>query len=315
MIRSKSYLIFGAVVIFVLSACNSNQSQPTDTLTTGSITISADETFKPILEAELAVFHALYPYAHVNVDYKTETEALNDLLRDSTRLIISTRTLRQNEMDFFLEKKLFPKTLMIAVDAVALIVNPDNSDTIISSKDFTNVLTGAITKWDQLSKQSVNKPIEVVFDNKNSSTVRYVLDSLCKGQKISGTHIAVNKNSEVIEYVSSHPNAIGVIGVSWISDRDDSTMLSFLNKVKVMSVSKDSIARLSTSFQPYQAYIGSGTYPFIRNVYVIISEPRKGLATGFAAFLASERGQRIVLKSGILPATQPYRIISVRENL
>jgi phosphate transport system substrate-binding protein len=69
------------------------------------------------------------------------------------------------------------------------------------------------------------------------------------------------------------------------------------------------------SYKPYQAYIYQGVYPLTRDVYAVNAEPRNGLATGFTAFLASDRGQRIILKSGIIPAIAPVRIVNVRENL
>lgn len=311
----RNSVVVLSAILLSLSGCKPKVKYPADTPTSGTITITADETFQPILDAELAVFQSLYTRAKVQVNYTTETDALNDLFRDSVQIIIGTRELSQEEMEYFRTKKLVPVSLKIAIDAVALIVNPGNKDTLITVTDFAKVLTGEITHWDQLSNNAANEPVEVVFDNKNSSTVRYMLDSLCLGKKISDYHRALNKNADVIEYVSTHPNAIGVIGVSWISDRDDPKMLSFLDKIKVMGISRGSKATPSDSYQPYQAFMWNGNYPFTRNIYVIVSEPRKGLATGLASFLASERGQRIILKSGILPATQPYRIIEVKDNL
>jgi phosphate transport system substrate-binding protein len=311
----KSVLIGSVAIMILLSGCKQNSTKPRNNPTSGTIKVLADETFKPILDAEVAVFQSLYPNAKLDVVYLTETEALNGLFHDSTNLIITTRALTKQEMDFFESKKYFPKSLKIAIDAVALIVNPENKDTLITVGDFRKILTGSLTRWEQLSAHGVKDDIVVVFDNKNSSTVRYMLDSICQGQKIDSSHIALNTNSDVIEYVNQHRNAIGVIGVSWISDRDDPRMLSFLSKVKVMAISSCAKATPADSYQPYQAYLGGTEYPFTRDVYVINAEPYVGLATGFVAFLASGRGQRIILKLGILPATQPFRIIETKDNL
>jgi phosphate transport system substrate-binding protein len=136
---------------------------------------------------------------------------------------------------------------------------------------------------------------------------------LLKNSAISSNHSALEHNQDVINYVTERKDIIGVIGVSWLSDKDDSTMMSFLKKVRVMALSKDSIATWDNSYQPYQAYIAHGNYPLFRNIYAIDADPRRGLTTGFTAFLASDRGQRIILKTGILPATQPYRIINAKK--
>jgi phosphate transport system substrate-binding protein len=113
----------------------------------------------------------------------------------------------------------------------------------------------------------------------------------------------------VVEYISHNPKAIGLIDVSWISDSDDSTANSFLSSIRVMGISDD-----SAFYQPYQAYIAQEKYPLRRDVVAISREARTGLASGFLAFLASEKGQRIVLKSGLVPATMPIRIIEVNHE-
>ncbi len=119
----------------------------------------------------------------------------------------------------------------------------------------------------------------------------------------------MNSNKAVVDYVSQKPNAIGLIGVSWISDRDDSTAIQFLKSIRVASVSRDDEA-----VQPYQAYIANRQYPLCRDVFVISREARTGLGTGFTAFVAGDKGQRIVLKSGMVPATMPVRIVSVTKK-
>ena len=67
-------------------------------------------------------------------------------------------------------------------------------------------------------------------------------------------------------------------------------------------------------YQPYQAYMAQGKYPLLRDVVMISREARSGLASGFMAFVASDKGQRIVLKSGLVPATMPIRIIEVNHE-
>jgi phosphate transport system substrate-binding protein len=132
---------------------------------------------------------------------------------------------------------------------------------------------------------------------------------------LSSGHSALNNNRDVIDFVAKTPNALGIIGVNWISNQRDTTCMGFLDKIKVIAVSKEDVATEANSFQPYQAYLANGQYAFTRNVYVILADPRIGLTSGFTSFLTSDRGQRIILKSGILPATQPVRIIQVNDEL
>ena len=87
--------------------------------------------------------------------------------------------------------------------------------------------------------------------------------------------------------------------------------MSFIDNIRVMAVSRYRKATPTNSFKPYQAYIALGDYPMTRPVYLILSEPRTGLASGFTSFVSSDRGQRIILKSGLLPVTQPVQIVNI----
>jgi phosphate transport system substrate-binding protein len=66
--------------------------------------------------------------------------------------------------------------------------------------------------------------------------------------------------------------------------------------------------------KPYKAYIAMKKYPLSRNVYIISREARTGLGSGFLAYVASDKGQRIVLKSGLVPATAPVRLVEIRRE-
>jgi phosphate transport system substrate-binding protein len=306
------------IIVFVIGlfGCDRlNQDPYTNTPTTGRIKVCIDETFRPIAEAELQVFHTLYRYTEITPFYLPESKAFDELIKDSVNLIIASRPLTSEEKNLFDQKKLFPRELKIAIDAIALIINPMNEDTLMSMNDFKKILTGNITQWNQVSPQSNLGEINIIFDNEKSSTVRYMVDSVLQGVALAKNLYALDLNTEVVNYVSQHKEALGLIGVSWISDRDDSLQLSFLNKIKVMALSKENVATVENSYQPYQAYIYNQSYVLTRSIFVINTEPRNGLATGFMSFISGDKGQRIILKAGILPENAPVRLVKVRNEL
>lgn len=294
-------------LLCLLSGCRQSTA-PADTPTTGHIKISVDETFLPIIDNELNVFHSLYKYAVVTPSYIPEADAIKDLLDDSARIAIVTRELTKEENEYFENLKLFPKTLKVATDAIALITHPENPDTAITMPQLQQLFSGAVNSWKILNPKSELTGMVVIFDNKNSSTARYIKEKF--NTDLPSYTYAVNNNPEVINYVAEHKEALGVIGVNWISDSDDSASIDFLKKIRVLRIISDSTD--TRGKQPYQAYIAQGTYPLTRPVYIINREARSGLGTGFASFIASDKGQRIILKSGLMPATMPVRIIGFK---
>lgn len=309
-----------SVIIFIalgfLSGCGKlNRNPYSDTPTTGIIKIGVDDTFKNIIDAELMVFGGIYQYAKITPVYTSEEQCVRMLTDDSVRLIIAYRPLYESEKEAFKKKQIIPREMKIAKDAIAVIINPENTDTLLSVAELKGILMGGLNRWDQVGKKSGKGDIELIFDNNKSSILQYVLDSISHSPELSKNAYALDSTVDVVNYVATHRNAMGFIGVSLVSDSDDSTQMSFLKRVNIVALSKSDQPTADNSYKPYQAYIYNGEYPLIRDVWAINAEPRNGLATGFTAFLASDRGQRIILKSGIVPAVAPIRIINVRENL
>ncbi len=267
------------------------------------------------MEQEIDVFEGLYPKANIIPVYADEVDVITSLLQDSVRLAVTTRRLSPKEVETLNARKLYPKEVKIDTEGVALIVNKANPDTLITMDQLRRILTGEVTEWNQVYPESKLGKLQLVFDNPNSSTVRFAIDSICAGKPLSKNLNAQDNNENVIDYVSEVPNAIGVIGASWIGNKNDSTRLSFSDKITVMGISRDDVAYPSNSYQPYQAYLAMGLYPLTRDVYIITTDPKSGLPSGFTTFVGSDKGQRIILKTGIVPATQAIRIVNVRENL
>lgn len=298
MMKIKNIISLFPLLLFFCFGCNGSDS-PDDTPTYGQISISVDETFKPLIDSEIYTFEGIYNYTDVNASYKTEMEAFNDLMNDTIRLIIVPRQLNKDELKEFEKWEIVPKVTKIAYDAVALIGSKDLKDSTLTLDEIKTLLSdGSVSSF---------KNVKVVFDNNNSSTINFLKEKTGVTQ-LSSNCYALTSNSAVIDYVAKEKNCIGVIGVNWISDRDDTTNLSFLNSVRVMEISTN---ENSEYFKPYQAYIAQKIYPLWREVYIISKEAYTGLGTGLTAFIASERGQRIVLKFGLVPATMPVRLVEL----
>lgn len=282
-----------------------------ETATSGEIHITVDETFKPILESVIHTFEATYPKAKVHATYLPGEEAIRSMLEhDSIRLAITTRQLEYPERQMLKKQMTTDKVSILARDAVALIVNQDNPVSQIDYKRLEQVLSGEATNWQQLDPAAKLGDIALVFDNESSSTLQFLRDSAYQGLEVSKKAFSAKTNPAVVDYVSKTPGAIGVIGVSWISDSDDNVATGFTEKIKVLKVQNTSKCSYpGTHFQPYQGLIHQNCYPLSRYVYSVLRETKTGLGTGFVAYIAGEQGQRIILKSGLVTAYGIPRIV------
>lgn len=304
--KLTSYILVGLAISTVLfSACgNSKKSKDgrTDTYSSGTISFVSDESFSPIIDEEREVFQYDYPDAKVNPIYCSESDAINQLLKGKTWLAFTARNFKPSELKSLQAQQYRPVAISIAYDALAFIVNKNNPDTLISVQNIRDIMNGKVTRWGDIYKGDKRGVITVVFDNPKSSTVHYIEDSILGGKPIINKNVAaVNKTSEVIKYVEQNPGAIGVIGNNWLNDKRDTTNLTFNANIRVMSVSATNPATVASSWKPYQYYIYSGQYPLIRTLYALLNDPRQGLPWGFAHFIQGPKGQRIVMKAGLLP--------------
>lgn len=306
-----SLLLLSFLCLFIVSCQNPMGVQTlNETPTRGNIKISVDESFQLLFDTQIFTFESLYADATVRAMYKPEAEVIADFMNDSVRTMVITRELNEQEKEYLTANKFIPRSTLIAHDALAIIVHPANPDTLILVRQFEDILNGRIQSWDQLRPDLPQTTINVVFDNNKSGNVRYFREMFSLQDKLPQNCFAVNSNAEVIEYVKNNRSALGVLSVNWISDREDSISRQFLKSVKVMAVGTDP----GNYNKPYQGYIAEGSYPFCRDLFMIRRETFSGLGSGFTSFVAGDKGQRIVLKSGIVPATMPVRLIEIHKD-
>jgi len=302
-------------LLLLLTGCNTDPTKIEESPTTGKIKIGVDDSYRLILDTEIYTFQKLYIHARLNPVYKPEADVFADLINDSVKTIVAGRQLTKGEDEFLKSKKFIPRTTKIAYDAVALIINNSNPDSLITYRQVKDIFTGKTSAWKQIQASSQLGDIKIVFDNNKSGNTRYIKEKFGIKENFPEYCYAVNTCEEVVNFVEKNNNSIGIIGVNWISDKDDTLTHRFLNKVKVVAVSAISDPDgLEGYYTPCQGFIAKKTYPLVREVFIISKETFAGLGSGFASFIAGDVGQRIILKSGLLPATMPVRLIKVKNK-
>lgn len=304
--KLRNIVKFALPLIVLGVACNQAKIEDnnTDQFTSGTYNFVFDESISPILDQELYVFKSLYPQAKPNVIYQPENKILNLVLNNQARFAVMSRNLHRDEVNLLTNRGLPPKIGKVAYDAVTLIVGKNVQDTMMSLAQIKNL-------FDTDTKSTKN----LVFDNPNSSVLNY-LKSYFKIKKSNQKNIyAVKSSKEVIRYVAEHDGAIGFISYSWLIE-PDKDYEAVAKNIKIVGIKNENLkGDMSDYFKPSQSTLALKQYPLTRSVYVVDCTGKIGLGAGFASFLQSERGQKIVLRSGLLPDSLPTREISIKTEM
>jgi phosphate transport system substrate-binding protein len=262
-----------------------------------------DESFSSVLADQIEIFKLDYPDTKFELVQGNENKILPTFLNDSIRVAILSRMLTPAEEQAYTKRSIPIFYSRFAVDGIALITGNDSRDTTITADQVIAIMKGTDSSGKKL-----------IFDNAYSSTLRYFKE-LAKVKELpkSGVYTLKN-NDDVIKYVAAHQDYIGVVGVNWLlkGKRD---MVDFISQVKPMGVKNVKGKKGDDAFyKPVQKNLISGIYPFLRNVYIVNAEGKNGLGTGFATWLVSQRGQLIVLKSGLGPNTMNSRDFNIKTE-
>ena len=303
--------VFG--LLLFLASCNIMGKKATnETATRGTTKILSDESFKPLIETEVFTFTHLYTGAKIKVVYKPENDVINDFMNDSLKVIVTSKKLSEDQIRYLRDTLIIARTTTFAYDALALITNHDNKDSLLKYNTVKDIFLGKVKSWKEVNEKSKLGDIHVIFDNNKSGNIRYFKDLFEIKDSLGKNFYAVNNNAEVIDYVSRNPDALGIISVNWISDKDDSLTMSFIKKINVIAVSQQFVND-GSYYRPHQGFIYDKSYPFVREIYLISRETFTGLGSGFINWACAEQGQRIVLKSGLVPATMPIRLVQIKQ--
>lgn len=310
------------------AGCNSKggrkKAPAGNSATSGTLVMACDATFENIMEEEIEVFEFCYPYASVLAHYIDEKAAVDSVVLGNARVAVVSHELTKDQIQYLRDRKRVAKTKKIAVDAIAVIVNPSNPVENLSVKELQEILTGQVTRWDEIWPSRLGD-IQVIFDHSGSSVVKYMADSLMDGRKFPANVYSANTIPAVFEAVKERRNAIGLVGVSWIStdlrtadlsteekfktlEADDTTTTDFTSEVKVLPIRRNNSL---VAVKPYQAYIFDGSYPLYRSIYMINTGAAGSLANGFFSFVTSFQGQKLIQTTGVLPALVSHRQVEV----
>ncbi len=323
------FLSFAVTVglAFVTTSCK-KYSEQAHGATQGMAKVYCDESFKNVLEQEIDVFEYLYPKAFIKPRYMSETAAFDSLLHNKVDVIITSTDLTQDQKSRLSLQNRAYRSRMIAVDAVAIIVNKDNDIDELSMNELKDLFSGKYRLWGKLTPTKFrNDSIKLLFDGNATGVIRYIKNKFLGGKDFPFRVFSAKSSEEVFKTIEKYKNAVGFVGVSWVAEdmgssqkpanerltelnRDDSipALIDFTNRVKVLKVRSED--RLN-GVKPYQAYINDGSYPLFRKIFAIDASLLGTIDHSFFTFLTGTVGQKIILQTGIMPGAEPVRAVEV----
>lgn len=270
----------------IVASCSFNP-QEVETVKRGKAIVAADESLRPIVEAQVQAYQVHYPDAEFVVKFMPEQEAINLLLSDSADVAVTTRELNKKELVYYEQTGINYEPAIMALDAVTLIVGKGTADTTITTTELKEIFTNGKSSTKNL-----------IFDNSNSSNLSYLKNKLQISDVTNANISAANGNLDVFNYVNKNKNSIGVVGNNWLSDLDNAESKKLRNSVRILAVSE---GNSSAYFLPNASTLQQRKYPLERLIYLHTNQTKWKVAKGFIRFSCSQVGQLVVEKMGLLP--------------
>ena len=306
MMKSKYSIVAVLLLPLFVFGC---QDERKETPTKGRTTVVVSESVAPMIQQEKLTFEELYQEAHVELQTSTAREAIARLFNDSIMVIVSSRPLNDEERAIQHRANIILGEYKIAIDGIAVIVHPGNTITQLRTTQLDSILTGKTTSWKSLGSDLASH-IETCLPSRNTGTFETTISKIVKNDSVATPAFVTASSMEMINYVAAHPNAIGFVGLDWLNPNKE--------KVKTLELSDpsapDSLGIKGKYFGPHPAYIYQGYYPLARGIYMYSRADNYGVSAGFITFITSGPGQKIVLGSGLVPATMPVRLVETTSK-
>lgn len=256
------FVITLLIVVMLLEAgCTSNTSG-------ARVQVAGSTTIQPHAEALAKAFQANNSGVQVFVQGGGSSAGVTAVGTGTADIGMSSANLSQSQLSQYPNLKAVP----IAVDGIAIIVNPQNSVSNLTLNQTRDIFTGNITNWNQVGGSDAK--INVVNREEGSGTRDGIQKIVLKGGNFSSGGITQSSTGAVRSYVAGDPNSIGYISFAEVD-----------NSVKALSIN---------GVAPTYETIANATYPIQRNLLFVTNGDPSGNAKAFIDFTLSPGGQAIL---------------------
>jgi phosphate transport system substrate-binding protein len=313
MMKMNKWCLVAAVPLMVfVFGCPQKAKVEKESPTSGHLEVYTDEAHVNLVQQEADAFCRVYENAHIRVIGANSRKSLVFLINDSVRMVIADRPFNAEESKIVKEANLEFQQLRIAHDALAWLVHRGNSLPGINKQMIESVLTGRTTRWEEIPESGLKGPIDLILTDRNSGTYDRLANRFFSLKHPLATVTTAANQEETIRLIAERPNAIGAVAVAALKSSPLGRNLpdSTTGPVKTVGIAGTDSTGKIRNYRPYQAYIYTGQYPMNYSLFASFNT-KSLLAAGFASFIASAPGQKIVLNYGLVPATMPIRLVQI----
>ena len=258
-------------LVFVLCTVTTAFSQ--------TITIKGSTTVFPIMEAVAKAYAQIKPNVKIRLTASGSGNGIKALLSSDTDIAMSSRNIKDSEAERAASIGMEPIMTAIALDAVVPIVHPDNPVNDLVLHNLARIYSCGAKNWKDMGGQ--DKSIDVYSRDHTSGTFETWKKIVLAKTKLCQDAIHLSSNQDMVKAVSRDKNAIGYVGLGYISD-------------KIKPVSVNGITANAEN-------VRGGKYPIARKLYLLTGSFPKPSVEKFIQFIMSPEGQKIVSKVGFLP--------------
>jgi phosphate transport system substrate-binding protein len=295
MIRLK-FLVASIIILFLSGCANSSNSSPATVNTTKApagayITNTGSDTIVNLALAWAEEYQIERPDVRISVSGGGTGTGIAALINRTVDIANASRKIKAEELDQANKNGVEPKEVVIAKDAIAVIVNPRNPVNQLSIQQISDIFSGKINNWSEIGGE--NRPIVRVSRETNSGTHVYFLENVLRqGKKDDKTLFAQNtlllpSSEGIVSEVSDNPNAIGYDGLGYVTP-----------DLKVIAVAK---APEGPYVIPSVQTVNNKSYPIARDLYMYTVGEPTGAIKDYLNWILGAEAQKIVSNLGFVP--------------
>jgi phosphate transport system substrate-binding protein len=244
----------------------------------GNITMKGSTTVFPISQKTAEVFMQKNPNVNISVQGGGSSVGITSILDGTADIGQASRPIKDKEIEKAVKNGVTPKVHVVAMDGIAVIVNPSNSLNEISIAQIKDIYTGKTSDWSAIGG-SAGKIVVVSRDNSSGTYEAFSAKALDSARTRPDSLLQAS-NQAVAQTVSTTPGAIGYIGLGYITDR-----------VKPLTVNGVVCNKQNVLTE---------TYPISRPLFMYTNGSPAGATKAYLDFVLSKEGQKIVEDLGFV---------------